>query len=211
MRRNATVFNKNEIVTPHPGVQGKTGPAQITPPGAPFILETENRPVQNLEVKKNNENSQVQIVSHETVEGQIVAAGDYRPEYCEKMIEYFESVEKVRIVTETMTWKNGEVREIEKEIPNPPPQFSEYARSIGVTHRKLKAWAKDHPEFSEAYTTCEEIFKEFLIANGLTGNYPGQFTTFVAKNETDMKDEHTVNNRTFNMTDFLNKLERGEK
>jgi len=154
--------------------------------------------------------STTSIVPRGTVEGEIVLPGEYKPEYCEQMTAFFEKAEMTKIVYETMTWKNGEVREVEKEVPLPPPQFSEFARTVGVTHRRLKSWAKKYPAFAEAYEECKDIFKEFIISNGLTGKYPGQFATFVAKNETDMKDKTVNENYNFNMTEYLNSLEKEE-
>lgn len=234
MRQNAITFNKNEISTPDAVVYGKTGTGENMAPGVSLSNNPQNHLTQNSEEKKISENVETQffaekkisenvgITPSEIVEQknflkkvennniEIVGKGEYIPEYCNRMVEYFENVQKVRVVIETLTWKNGEIREVEKEVPNAPPQFSEFARSIGVTHRTLKGWAKSHTEFNEAYEMCREIFKEFLIANGLTGKYPSQITTFVAKNETDMVDNVTVNNVNFNMKDFLDKLEKGE-
>lgn len=134
----------------------------------------------------------------------------YKSEYAAQMLEYFESFEKTKIVHDEMVWKNGEVAKKEREVPNAPPQFSEFARKIKTTHRQLKAWCRLYPEFLEAYIACQEIFKEFLISNGLLGHYASTMTIFTAKNETDMKDKSIVDHRKWDMKKVLDMLERGE-
>lgn len=227
MRGAAGLAATIQTATPTSGVHGKTLPGAGIPPGDPFQNVSENRSPQQGRSENflENQSSQPAPLSPAPAitgtvlpakreitlpDGRKIAAGLYVPEFAEMMIDYFEAAEKFRTVYETVTWKNGEVREIEKQVPNAPPSPREFARSIGVTHKRLKAWAKKFPEFKDAYEQCEEIYKDFLIENGLLGHYPAQFATFVAKNETDMKDKNINENFNFNVTDFLNNLERGK-
>lgn len=204
MRKNGLIISNPEIRTPDPGVMGTTTSPQKNGPPVDFALENKKTFLPNF-----SENLPAQIFPEE---GEIVAPGAYKPEYCEQMIAYFQSIPKIRTIQETMVWKNGEVRNVLKEIPNEPPEFSTFAREvIGISGRKLKGWCKDHPEFEEAYTICEEIYEEFIVANGLLGKYPGQFATFVGKNKTKLRDESTVNNKNYNMIDILNRIENNEQ
>ncbi|MFH2114398.1 MAG: hypothetical protein ABIJ86_07820, partial [Spirochaetota bacterium] len=50
------------------------------------------------------------------------------------------------------------------------------------------AWSKVHSEFRTAYLRAKELQKTVLIENGTAGLYQAQFTIFVAKNCTDMRD-----------------------
>lgn len=131
-------------------------------------------------------------VAQNTSAGSVVQPGEYHPGYCDQMLAFFDRP-KMRETIETFTYKSGAVDERVKYVPNTPPHFSEFARKIGVTTRTLKKWAKDHPDFREAYDTCQEIFEEFMIDNGLTGGYGAVAMKFVAVNRTKMRDktEHT--------------------
>lgn len=140
--------------------------------------------------------------------GVVISAGEYNPIYGQKMIDFYADAPMKRTIIETMTWKNGEMREIEKEVACPPPMIGEFARSIGVRVSKLKMWAKKHVEFAEAVDECNEIVKEFIIINGLSGQYPSQFAIFVGKNLTDMKDKSTVETVHVDINKFLDQLEK---
>lgn len=142
---------------------------------------------------------------------QLVGELEYTPAIIDKMFAFFERYPKTRTLLETYYTKTGEVREVEKEIANTPPRFSQFARSIGVTTRRLKLWKKLHVGFAHAYEECEEIAKEFYIDNGLMGHYSSQFAIFAAKNETNMKDKTITEKHTLDVNKFLDKLERGEK
>lgn len=227
-RRNAMVLNETGSQPPHAGVPGKTEKKIMEPP--PINLPTEpiftitppHLPPSQIQKAQINANTPKFLPTQPTtpLPGEVLSSPPitvsrhssvpYKAEYAEQMMQYFESREKTRIVTDSMVWKNGEVANKEREVANPPPQFSEFARSIKTTHRQLKAWCKMYPDFAEAYTACQEIFKEFLIANGLVGHYGSQMAIFTAKNETDMKDKSTVDHRSWDMKDILDRLERGE-
>lgn len=136
--------------------------------------------------------------------------GEYRPEYAQMMLVFFESVEKNTEIYETTTWRDGREREVLKLRPNAPPMFSEFARTLGVSERKLKSWARAHPDFGEAYEICAAIVKEFIVENGLLGNYPSQFAIFAGKNLTDMKDKVEVERRTLDVNKLLDDIESGK-
>jgi len=179
------------------------------PPGVPFSSELQNDPVP---VSKNPaENSNVELLNITPHSVEVVQKGEYSPEVGKQMYDWFCSKEKARISYDTITWKNGEVVEKERKIPNPPPHFSEFARTIGVTHATLKRWAKAHAEFAEFYDACQDIIQEFYIDNGVTGEYAGQFAIFAAKNTTKMKDVQVNRNENINMKDVLDALEKNSK
>lgn len=139
----------------------------------------------------------------------IVNKTQYDPTFGPKMYAWFAGKEKFRKGTDTYVWKNGEVKEKYVDIVLPPPHFSEFARSIGVTWNTLKRWRKAHKEFAEYYDACEDIIQEFMIDNGVTGKYSSQMTIFAAKNTTKMKDVQENINKTVNFKDVLDAIEKG--
>ena len=138
-----------------------------------------------------------------------VKRGEYHPGYVQQMLEYFDRP-KMKEVVDTYTWKSGAVSEKSRFIPNTPPHFTEFARSIGVSAATLKRWAAAHPEFGEAYQICQEIFEEFLIDNGLTGAYGAIAMKFVAVNRSKMKDKQTNENVNLDINDVLDQIAAGK-
>ena len=138
----------------------------------------------------------------------VLKKGEYHPGYAEEMLRFFDKP-KVEKIYETYTWKSGAVTEKVREVPATPPHFSEFARKIGVTTRQLKKWARDHEDFREAYETCQEIFEEFLIDNGLTGSYGAIAMKFVAVNRTKMKDKVVTENVTLDINKVLDSIAAG--
>lgn len=144
-----------------------------------------------------------------TALGETVKPGEYHPGYTQQMLEYFDRP-KVKEVVDTYTWKSGAVSEKKRYMPNTPPHFTEFARSIGVSTATLKRWAAAHPEFGEAYQICQEIFEEFLIDNGLTGAYGAIAMKFVAVNRSKMKDKQTNENVNLDINDVLDQIAAGK-
>jgi hypothetical protein len=124
---------------------------------------------------------------------------DYKPEYCQKMVDYF-NIEPTKEMPVTITTRTGSKVEKVEEAPNIMPTLEKFAFDIGVTTQTLWYWAnmkdKDndlvHPEFSEAYFKCKQLQKNILVTNGLLNNYNSNFAIFVAKNFTDMEDKQKI-------------------
>jgi hypothetical protein len=116
----------------------------------------------------------------------------YRPEYCRKLIEFF----SVPLFTEkerTYTTKNGTVKTETYNVPNQLPMFEVFAHTVAnVSRVTLWRWSEAYPEFAAAWERAQELQKNFLIQNGISGLYNPVFTQFVAKNITDMKDRQEV-------------------
>ena len=133
----------------------------------------------------------------------------YKPEYNAAIIAWF-MVEKYAQFTtdETIKYNKDGVKTSEsrrfKMIPADLPTLQGFARNIGVSYDTMRGWANDlvdpdaetpvlrYPEFSVAYNIAKELQKEFLIDNGLKGNYPPASYIFTAKNITDMTDKTIV-------------------
>lgn len=144
-----------------------------------------------------------------SVASEVVGKGEYHPGYCKQMFDYFNR-DKYRTITEEYTYKSGYVETKNKKVPNAPPEFSEFARSIGVTKRTLEKWRREHPEFAEAYESCADLYEEFLVHHGLLGNYGAIFGKFVAVNRTRMKDKQETTTRVIDMRKVLDDIASGK-
>lgn len=120
----------------------------------------------------------------------------YKKKYSKMLIDWF-SVDPVRMVTETYTNKKGESWEKEVEKACEFPTFEGFAHSIGVTDNTLQSWCNlknedgslRYPEFLRAYTRAKELQKRVLVENGMAGRYNTQFSIFIAKNVTNLRDK----------------------
>jgi len=183
-----TVISSTPVSQSHQEPQAHGG--SLTRNEAPVVVSIESSP------------AEIPAIS------QVVGPGEYHPGYAEQMVRYFDKP-KVKKIYDTYTWKSGAVSEKERFVPATPPHFSEFARSIGVTTRTLKRWAAQHEEFREAYITCEEIYEEFLIENGLTGAYGAIAMKFVAVNKTKMKDKVVTENQHVDINKVLDQIAAG--
>lgn len=134
----------------------------------------------------------------------------YEPRFAVMLIEHFnvEKFEKTLMEEEikysAKTGMKVSERKKYKLIPNDLPTFESFARKIGVSKKTMLNWAEavedpeatepvyKHPDFFHAYNACKHLQKEFLIDNGLKGNYPPASFIFVAKNVTDMTDKQII-------------------
>ena len=115
----------------------------------------------------------------------------YREEYCQMIIDYF-NIDAYKTIKLKYYYKNGESKDILKEVPNDLPLFSGFAVKIGVHRETLINWCDKHEEFFDAYKKAKELQRNMLITNGLRGNYQTAFAIFTAKNITDMRDRQEI-------------------
>lgn len=120
----------------------------------------------------------------------------YKPEYCQKLIEFFD-VEPYEDKPLEHYGKDGEVKWTDyKRMANRLPTLRNFAKEIGVSFDTVYEWVKQHPAFSDAFTQAKDLQKWFLIENGLNGCYNPAFAIFTAKNITDMRDLSNVDHTT---------------
>lgn len=112
----------------------------------------------------------------------------YKKEYCEKMLEFFSNPQQI-FKTVTTYHRDGSKTEHKIPIGVEFPMFEKFAESIGVTHKTLKNWCKNHDRFSTFYERAGELQKYFLVINTLNKNYDSSFAKFFATNNMDMKDK----------------------
>ena len=117
--------------------------------------------------------------------GQAVPRGrktDYRPEYCDQIIEYFNrpAITRRQVLASRDADGNETYRE-EVEVCD-LPTFAEFATIIGVHRDTVLEWQKVNPEFAEACKLAKEHQERILITNGMHDRYAQPFAIFAAKN-----------------------------
>ena len=105
----------------------------------------------------------------------------YRPEYCEEIIEYFD-VAPYTTSVKTITTKNGSIIEEPITLPNDARFMVGFERLIGVSLQTLHNWCKEYPEFLEAFTQAKELQARHVAVNALNGTYNGGFAQFMLMN-----------------------------
>ena len=113
----------------------------------------------------------------------------YKPEYCQKIIDFF-NIEAFIDKEIPHYGASGEIKWTDfKRMANTFPTLIKFAREINVSYYTVYNWTKEHPEFLQAYKEAKKLQEDFLIENGLNGNYNALFAKFVAVNVTSLKDE----------------------
>jgi len=123
----------------------------------------------------------------------------WKPEYNEAIVKFFERERPYREHFDT----KGHMQ----PIPERLPFFEDFARSIGVDDTTLVNWAKEdkaamereevskYPGFFAAYSHAKHLQKRQIVEGAMVGAYNPQFSIFLAKNVTDLRDkqemEHT--------------------
>ena len=124
----------------------------------------------------------------------------YDPKYCDEIIEFF-SIPHFKTIMIITTGKNDFHKEEPKEVANPLPFLSGFARKIDVSVQTLHDWTKAHKEFLEAFTRAKGLQAEMLHCNTLKGLYNAQYGQFAAKNITEWRDkveiDHGVADETY--------------
>jgi hypothetical protein len=109
------------------------------------------------------------------------APTDYKPEYCQMLVDYFsvEPIEKGKIITSGKNYS----REEDKILFHDFPTFEGFAFTVGVLTQTLEQWAKKYKEFSEAYACAKQLQKKALYRGGLSGVYNSNVVALIASHE----------------------------
>lgn len=127
--------------------------------------------------------------------------------FAEQLFDYLTSKEKTQIIFETRLDKEGNEHDIPLTAPNAPPMVTEFARKHGFTGHDMKKLAEMYPDtIGRVIEHAEDIAKEFMIENGLTGRYNSQFAIFISKNITDMEEKSKVDIRKVTLTTTLQRV-----
>ena len=114
---------------------------------------------------------------------------DYRPEYCQSIVEFM-SIETHEVYVDTTYYKpsSGDdpkwplKSETNKMIANRFPTFQRRCHNIWVTMETMKGRTLEYPEFLSAYTKAKAIQESILVENGIQWAYNPWFAMFIAKN-----------------------------
>jgi len=115
------------------------------------------------------------------------AQSKYKPKYCQLIIDHFKDVPRTTIEKREIA-KDGKIKTYDVVVPGEMPTLEMFAYKIGVSDEALRRWREKYPEFNLAYIQAKRLEKNFLIQNAMAGIYNPMFSTFVAKNVTDMRD-----------------------
>lgn len=112
----------------------------------------------------------------------------YDPKYCDEIIKFFD-IAPYQKATETITFKDGSQKTVDKTVANDLPFISQFAKKIGVSRDTINEWSKKHSEFSDALKKAKEMQEAILVTNGLHGLYNPTFAIFTAKNIAGWRDK----------------------
>ena len=105
----------------------------------------------------------------------------YKPEYCQKIIEYF-SVEPYYEKLKKVVTKQGDVIEIPTLEASDLPTFAGFACEVDACRDTINEWVKEYPDFSAAHKKAKALQERFIAINGNKGLINTAFGIFTAKN-----------------------------
>jgi hypothetical protein len=110
---------------------------------------------------------------------------DYKPEYCETILAYFEVCEyMVRVNAPDPTYDpnvpsaHQRVRTIYADFPT----IDGFCTHIGVSKNTLYRWAKLYPDFSDAISKCKSRASHLLMNQALKGRWSQSASLWVGIN-----------------------------
>ena len=117
---------------------------------------------------------------------------NYRPNFCDKLIEYFNQPLYITVEVEKMS-ASGAVKTVKEKRANDMPTFEGFAVDIcNVAPSKLSIWADKHDDFRKAMEKAKGLQKKFLFNHTMNGSYNASFAKFFAINCLDMVDRTEV-------------------
>lgn len=120
-------------------------------------------------------------------------ASKYKPEYAERIVQYFLPADETVIYDEEY-YDDGTVKKRTPRMVLPPrfPTFELFAAEIGVTFPTLLNWREQHSEFDEAYELAKQMQLGIAKRCGVTKQYDASFTKFILVNDHGMSDRSAV-------------------
>ena len=94
----------------------------------------------------------------------------YRPEYCQKILEYFD-VQPYEMLKD----RNGN----DTKLPPDPPSIEGFANILGVKKQTIYNWAKKHKDFLDCLTLVRQKERSFIRYAGLASIYDSRFCSSV--------------------------------
>lgn len=121
----------------------------------------------------------------------------YRPEFCQRLLTYFDKQPTHMVKTKIGKYKNGKPKYIERMEAVELPTMAAFSTYIGVGLTTLKDWAVANPDFAAAVTRAKSFAEHIIVANTLAGRYNPKFAQFVARNYTGLKDVKETRDLTY--------------
>lgn len=121
----------------------------------------------------------------------------YEPRFARELVDFFK-VDYFRKEVKSVGTaydKDGNVKFERKEyflFPNRLPTIFLFCENLGISQDRFYEWVDYYEDFGAAYARARELYKDFLVQNGLSKLYDSTFTMFVARNTTDLKDKPPV-------------------
>jgi len=119
----------------------------------------------------------------------------YKPEYCQKIIEFFDRPLVEHKPKEVIHPKLGVVS-IMEERGTDLPLFQDFAHELSVHTDTLLEWCTKHEEFSVSYKRAKELQAKHLITNTMQNRYATSFAIFTAKNIMGWRDKQEIEQTT---------------
>ena len=98
----------------------------------------------------------------------------YKPEYCQKLIDYFD-VDPFETIKDEEGMDTG-------VYTHKFPSLERFAKKISVSKWILWDWSKKHADFSNAMKKAKELQETFMAESALYGLTTPVFSIFTAKN-----------------------------
>jgi len=116
----------------------------------------------------------------------------YKPQYCQAIVDFF-SVEPYQTMNINITKADGSQVDKTVEEASPLPTFMKFCDLIGIAKHTMLKWVKDYEEFMHAYNKAKQLQQDFIMQNGLRGNYNSIFSIFTLKNVSRWQDRNAEN------------------
>lgn len=146
------------------------------------------------------------------------APSSFRPEYCQRVIEYFTRENRRKeIIREHVTYdKEGNIKSKSVEyayFANDLPTWAGFAAELKTTQEVVRQWESVYPAFAWNCHRARELQHNMLVQNAMTRDYDGRFAAFIAMNyfpgEFQKQLPGQTANITFNVDSKPKELEEG--
>lgn len=126
----------------------------------------------------------------------------YQEDFPEKLEQFFSRPLFHKEVVETIHFKAGGSKDVYGFIPNDPPYFSDWCKSVGITQAIMDEWVSEDskffkPDFFVAYNRAKELQKQFIVNNCLAMRTNAPMSIFLLKNIAGMRDEAYITGKGF--------------
>lgn len=111
----------------------------------------------------------------------------YKPELCEKIVDFFSIPLTKMEVYKTETYPDGRVVKFERLVANDPPFLIDFVIANGLHWDTIHDWSNPESprfikEFSDAFNHAKKLQEKFLSLNAIQNRYAQAYSIFYAKN-----------------------------